>query len=338
MARCCTDLIKFILFFVNFLFFLVFAALLACTIYVLLNAENTLIGTHIEPSFSKDNPTATYFSFIIIFIVVFAFLSLFTCLGCCGAAYKSGCMLGSFIVILFVLFGGAVGAVIFLHTQYGKDGVREVLVQEMAGNLQYYSESNVLTFHFWNFLQERLRCCGVAATDDGPAYNAWDPARSSSIELPTNYKVPEECCREADCSYEPNNNNTFMDGCADKILLYVQVVFYGIPVAMFISLVFAFVVSSQIGRASSRVKAARDAARAGGGAGYSGYSSGCEEEFHHYTAGEQNNAPYNPHYEQELRSRMETAGFNVPGAPPQAHVPLLHEAPPTYHEAVFRRQ
>ena len=90
--------------------------------------------------------------------------------------------------------------------------------------------------------------------------------------------------------------------------MFYQVVFYGIPVAMFISLVFAFVVSSQIGRASSRVKAARDAARAGGGAGYSGYSSGCEEEFHHYTAGEQNSAPYNPHYEQELRSRMETAG------------------------------
>ena len=49
--------------------------------------------------------------------------------GCCGAAYKSGCMLGSFIVILFVLFGGAVGAVVFLHTQFGWQAVMEVLNQ-----------------------------------------------------------------------------------------------------------------------------------------------------------------------------------------------------------------
>ena len=52
-------------------------------------------GQHIEPSLSQADPSnATYFSFIIISLVLFSFLALFTCLGCCGAAYKSGCMLG----------------------------------------------------------------------------------------------------------------------------------------------------------------------------------------------------------------------------------------------------
>ena len=32
----------------------------------------------------------------------------------------------SFIVILFVLFGGSVGAVVFLHTQYGWEAVKQV--------------------------------------------------------------------------------------------------------------------------------------------------------------------------------------------------------------------
>ena len=54
-----------------------------------------LTGQHIEPSLSQADPSnATYFSFIIISLVLFSFLALFTCLGCCGAAYKSGCMLG----------------------------------------------------------------------------------------------------------------------------------------------------------------------------------------------------------------------------------------------------
>ena len=34
--------------------------------------------------------------------------------------------LPSFIVILFVLFGGSVGAVVFLHTQYGWEAVKQV--------------------------------------------------------------------------------------------------------------------------------------------------------------------------------------------------------------------
>jgi len=337
MGRCCTDLIKFILFFLNFVCFLIFAACLAGTIYTLLNAKNTIIGQEIEHSLSTDNPTATYFSFIIIFLVVFSFLCLFTCLGCCGSAFKSGCMLGSFIVILFVLFGGAVGAVIFLHTQYGKDGVMLVLEQELSRTAHNYKEDNILTFSFWNWLQETFDCCGVAEVD---GYKIW----TTSDILPVNEKVPESCCKpgEQDCMYEPNRDTAFLNGCVPKLLLYVQIVFYGIPVVMFTSLVMAFVVSSQVSRADIRRKQTRQTGPYGG---YDeGPYSGCDDDFHQYSANQNENAPYNPHYEQELRSRMENAGFAIPNfnqggrAPQQAHTPLLHEAPPTYHEAVVMRK
>ena len=80
--RCSVDLIKFLLFIVNFLFFLGFTTLLVGTVYVLLDGENTVIGQNIEPSLSSADPTnATYFSFIIIFLVIFSFFALFTCLG-----------------------------------------------------------------------------------------------------------------------------------------------------------------------------------------------------------------------------------------------------------------
>jgi hypothetical protein len=65
---------------------------------VSLNYTSASPGQHIVPSLAQDDPSnpnnATYFSFIIIALVLFSFFLLFTCLGCCGAAYKSGCMLG----------------------------------------------------------------------------------------------------------------------------------------------------------------------------------------------------------------------------------------------------
>jgi hypothetical protein len=90
-------------------------------------------------------------------------------------------------VILFVLFGGSVGAVVFLHTQYGWQAVLQVragiqiisfgdifnitsinvmgatpqiqqptpqvLNQEMTRNLRKFQKANKLTTLFWNWIQ-----------------------------------------------------------------------------------------------------------------------------------------------------------------------------------------
>ena len=154
---------------------------------------------------------------------------IFSFLGCCGAAYKSGCMLGSFIIILFVLFGGSVGAVVFLHTQFGWQAVLQVLIQEMSRNLPTFRKENVLTYQFWNWLQPTFSCCGVEEVD---GWKIW----STSDGLQTNWKVPESCCKEGekDCMYEPSWETAYLEGCAPQIVLYVQVLFYGIPVIMFV--------------------------------------------------------------------------------------------------------
>ena len=71
-------------------------------------------------------------------------------------------MLGSFIVILFVLFGGSVGAVVFLHTQFGWEAVREVLVQELSRNLPGYRQENLLTQVLPSALLHKLFCLNIA--------------------------------------------------------------------------------------------------------------------------------------------------------------------------------
>jgi len=339
--RCCVDLIKFFLFILNFLCFLSFCALFGGTIYVLLYGEDTFIGQKIEPSLDKtDSTNATYFLFIVIALVISGFLALFTCLGCCGAATKSGCMLGSFIVILFVLFGGSVGAVIFLHTQFGWQAVEEVLNQELNRNLQLYKEDNILTYKFWNWLQPTFRCCGV---QDDTSFIVWQDVAPN---VHGNWKVPESCCTtDEECMYEPNRDNTYDQGCAPKILLYAQILFYGIPSLMLVSLVFAFIVSSSNSSAVRRRKATRSREPPYN----SQYSIGADEDFSRHQSNYPNptapahysdNPPFNPGYDTELSpyyggNMMDYPTGTVP--PPHSHVPLLHQAPPSYNDVVSRR-
>ena len=61
----------------------------------------------------------TFFSLLLILIVLFAFLVIFTFLGCCGSACQNRCMLGSHVIILFVFLGANVGAIIYLFAFYG---------------------------------------------------------------------------------------------------------------------------------------------------------------------------------------------------------------------------
>ena len=59
------------------------------------------------------------FSLLLILIVLFAFLVIFTFLGCCGSACQNRCMLGSHVIILFVFLGANIGGIIYLFAFYG---------------------------------------------------------------------------------------------------------------------------------------------------------------------------------------------------------------------------
>jgi len=333
MAGCCVDLFKFLIFITNFVCFLVFGALLGGTIYVFLEGENTLLGQKIEPSLQSSNPTATYFSFIIIFIVIFSFFLLLTFLGCCGTAVKSSCMITTFIVIQFVLFGGAIGAVVFFHTKYGQDGVRTVMEQQLSRTVAGYSEENVLTMAFWDWVQPTLGCCGVSYFDDG--WKIW----TSSRLLPDKWQVPQACCRPdyRDCMEKPTIANSYLyPGCVEKVRIQAMVVFYGVPGLLFISLVLSFIVVSNLGNntnRNNRVKSREERHETN-----SLYSTGCEEDFQNFPTAPYENAPFNPHYGHEMTVALPEPGYRGDpylyptgvAAPPHQGQILVHQAPPSY--------
>lgn len=353
--RCCVDLVKFILFLTNFLSFLCFLGLLGGTLYILFNGEQSFLGQSIEPNWDQEDPTnAAYFLIIVTLLVTFSFFVLFTFLGCCGAAWQSGCLLGCFIVIQFILFGATVGALVFLHVQHGWGALQEVLAQEMKRNLLSYRQTNLLTYKFWNGIQDNFECCGVES------WKIWGQVAEAKGLEKDSWSVPKSCCRagEIECMYEPNDmdGNLKTVGCVQRILPYVNIIFYGVPVIMFISLVFAFVVSSSVTSTERRRKAATD----NGHHSQSHYSIGADEDFQHhqsYPSAPSENLPYNPHYD---TTEMQVAipqggGYHSGGVgiynsgpigsyptgtvppPSGAHMPLLHQAPPSYNEVVFRK-
>jgi hypothetical protein len=84
------------------------------------------------------------------------------------------------------------------------------------------------------------------------------------------------------------------------------------------------------------------------------YSIGADDDFQHhsypsaYPSAPTDNEPYNPGYydRQESNVALPRSGYHggvgvysagpIGSAPPAAHMPLLHQAPPSYNEVVFK--
>jgi len=364
MKRCVLDMANFFLFTVNLICFILFAILDGLTISLLFGTDENFLGKSIEPNFNEDNPTVLYFTGVIIFIVVFSFLALFTCLGCCGTAVKSSCMIGSFIVIEFVMLGGGVGMIVFFHQEYSdkeQSPIYYILAQELARSLYSYTEDSIIIKGFWNWFPRRAQCCGIGEQ----GLKVWNRADLDSL-----YKVPASCCKpepasfgadpvyQDDCMYEPNPENTFQADCASVLLPYAQVVFYGVPTIMFISLVGAFLVTASFGPRQRGLQGRQK------NTNNSQYSVGADDEFQHTqhnrslpTAPYSSPAPYSmygnpdddglndymesthspPYNPQYTATNQRAIGEYPVGTvrPPQdPSAPLLHQPPPSYNEVV----
>ena len=108
----------------NFGFFKYFqlavGAVLGGVIYAIVKSKD-VFNFHIDFDLSKDNENAILLTLLLIIIVVFGFLVIFTFLGCCGAACQNQCMLGSFIIILFIFLGANVAGIVYLFYHFDNE-------------------------------------------------------------------------------------------------------------------------------------------------------------------------------------------------------------------------
>ena len=147
------------------IFQLAVGAILGGAITLLFKAED-ILGFEIEPDLSTSNSHAIHFSLLLIIIVVFGFLVIFTFLGCCGAACQNQCMLGSFIIILFIFLGAYVAGIAYLFYLFPNEV--EMAANELEKTIPYYDPTkefgSSISSMFWDTFQPILQCCGVQGT------------------------------------------------------------------------------------------------------------------------------------------------------------------------------
>ena len=169
------------------------------------------------------------FSLLLILIVLFAFLVIFTFLGCCGSACQNRCMLGSHVIILFVFLGANIGGIIYLFAFYGVsygspkgkfDRENEIYVRfpyhshEKCNSLCYMPTFSISDLHNGElemFTQELKSSIGYYRADDPPSSLSkkfWDEMQPALMccgaegwkdwenagHLKAGHKVPASCC------------------------------------------------------------------------------------------------------------------------------------------------
>jgi len=194
-----------------------------------------------------------------IMLVISAVVIIFSFFGCCGAMFKNRCMLGSFAIIILVLFimVGAGAAWVFSSGD-PDDQIKKPLLSFMKRYNDQPSEGDKSAEAFkevWNTLQEELKCCGVESVKD------WADVEIN-FNFPQGFNKPEGCCRkkkddeplndteiEACRKSDEDGSSTqfYFEGCYSKnketIDSYKTVVVLaasGLGALMFLNMVFAF--------------------------------------------------------------------------------------------------
>jgi len=219
----CFSFLKFLVFTVNFVLWLVGLGVLGVSLWLLFDSSLYLQTTADQRT---DYYLATY-----ILLGVGALVTIMGFLGCCGAWKQSAWMLGTFFAFLFIIFlvEIGVGIMVYFHGAPLEEFVKTSVKQTVEHN---YNDNNTAAMKTFDMIQEGLECCG----SDGPkswyksSYNGYD---FSGEELGlaaarTQYRVPSSCCRrperlecssntEMDIQQIPSEAALYRAGCVEKL-------------------------------------------------------------------------------------------------------------------------
>lgn len=235
--RGCFGCLKFLVFVVNFLFWLFGLGVMAVSLWLLFDQQLYLQNMGAEQ--------ADYFIGTYIILGVGMVMTLVGFLGCCGAWKESTWMLGTFFVFLIIIFVGeiAVGVLIYFREAPYQDVIRKSVENTV---LKKYHNNSTATTQTFDLIQEGLKCCGA----DGPVdwsrsvYNGYYENTAPEIGIPKNsaslglnlgtaFDIPKSCCKESDsqeCVLAVTNvvaNNMpyayiNKDGCSPKMIAFVE--------------------------------------------------------------------------------------------------------------------
>merc|ERR1711970_163987 len=187
MASCGSACAKYLLCFINFIFFAAGGAVLAVSIWLAVDSTSFLLLTRIthNESIQANNiptvvETGAYFLIAaggLVFLIGF--------LGCCGAAMESRALLtmyGLLIIILFCLEVTA-GVLAAIYKTQAQNEVQNMLERSLRNYYSSTDKANSMTVG-WNSLMAELKCCGVNNYTDFEKANRWQDNKTSDMVIP----------------------------------------------------------------------------------------------------------------------------------------------------------
>lgn len=171
--NCGHQLLKYILFFFNFIFWILGLAVLAFGIYSIVKAGNYEALLDKQSLVSAAN----------ILVASGALVMVIGFFGCCGAIKNNKCMLTTYVILVGLIFALEIAAGVLAYTNKGK------FTEELKTNLNVVfknygkpdqTDAEKAMQKALDWFQEEVQCCGVNGPDD------WT---SSFLK-----KIPSSCC------------------------------------------------------------------------------------------------------------------------------------------------
>lgn len=234
-------IIKFLVVFFNFLFFVFGCVLIGVGAWALIEH-----GDYV--TIADNVPNASGSKILIAAGVLIAVISF---LGCCGAWKENRCMLIIFFICLLVILGLEIAAGVLGYTN--RDKVDDIVDENVRTELQgkYGEEGNKGTTDAFDKLQQSEKCCGWFN------YTDWWGSKYSNG---SHYKYPDSCCKDEGkgCGELTKgstvSNKIYTEGCKEKLktllkdaLYVVGAIGITIVVIQILGMIFALVLICKIG-------------------------------------------------------------------------------------------
>lgn len=261
----CHGIIKYILVFVNLIFWAVGLATVVLAIWMLTDPTFLVSMAQDQSNFNNG---------LYILLAAGSLMLIVAFLGCCGAFRESQCMLVGFFSCLLVVIVAQIAAGAWLYSN--RDRLEELVKSSVINTVKNeYGEIESRTQTVDAF-QTNLGCCGATGPADwaGSKYARKDSDSTISLTVTTEaspYMIPESCCKDRGsitCNVARNvkvagtiGAGIYNEGCMDKLVdalknqsNIVLGVAIGVGILELFGLIFSLVLCCAIG-SSDRYKA-----------------------------------------------------------------------------------
>jgi len=263
-----SSLVKYLLFFTNFLIFILGLAVFGLGIWVIVDKPSFLdLFEQAQHAAGEDVNinVELYSSAAYILMVVAALVVLIAFFGCCGAIKENKCMLGTYFTLILAMFIVMVVGAVLGYSGNLEENIKNPLNKALAAydDNPKAGSSKAAYKTAWNEVQQELKCCGVESVKD------WTSGNFTTWE-PTDANKPEGCCAVFRSGEEvttddktkcrkslegPNSETYYFEGCYSKIKRIIEDnqnkvvgVAIGVVVVMFLNMLFSFAMCTMVNK------------------------------------------------------------------------------------------